>query len=142
MSDLTSRPDTMPADADVTQMLTLERDLREVSRQLTEPRERECLTCFVYRMLEFGCTGLRWATRYRALRAPRATALEQRLMSKGAGCDCEIFYNAYTYRPPYLVYDHESGDHDFPEDPPECRGVGRGSTQPCELWVRRRGGLW
>ena len=132
----------MSTDADVTQMLTLERDLRLYSRQLTEPREGECLTCYVYRMLEFGCTGLRWATRYRQLRAPRATALEGRLLSKGAGCDCEIFYNAYTYRPPYLSYDPASGGYDFPEEPPACRGVGRGSTQPCELWTPRQRGQW
>ena len=78
--------------------------------------------------------------KYRDLRAPRATALERRLLSKGAGCDCEIFYNAYTYRPAYLVVDPESGYPEFPEDPlPDCLGVGRGSTQPCALWVRRYG---
>ena len=93
-------------------------------------------------MLEFGCTGLRWATHFRDLRASRATALEGRLLSMGAGCDCEIFYNAYTYRPPFLEYDRESGGYDFPEVPPACRGVRPGSTQPCELWVRRRPGQW
>jgi hypothetical protein len=49
----------MSTDAEMTQVLTLERGLRELSRQLTMPGERECLPCFVYRMLEFGCTGLR-----------------------------------------------------------------------------------
>lgn len=131
----------MSAETDLIQILALERELHDVSRRLTEPRDRECLPCYVYRLLEYGCTGLRWATRYRDLQAPRATALERNLMSKGAGCDCEIFYNAYSYRPAYLVVDPETGDRDFPQDPPDCLGVGRGSTQPCDLWIRRRLGV-
>ncbi len=118
---------------------TLERELRRTSAQLTVPAEHECLPCYVYRMLEFGCTGLRWATHYRDLKAPRATALAGNLMSLGAGCDCEIFYNAYSYRPAYLVADPDTGDPDFPQDPPPCLNVRRGSVQPCALWVRRRG---
>lgn len=131
----------MTADADLTKISMLERELHEASRELTEPRAGECLPCYVYRQLEFGCHGLRWAARYRDLRAPRATALERNLMSKGAGCDCEIFYNAYTYREAHLVEDPETGDRDFPTEPPECLGVGRGSTQPCGLWTRRRLGI-
>ena len=53
--------------------------LRELASTLTEVREGECLLCYVYRMLEFGCTGFRWAGRYRDVRAPRATGLERRL---------------------------------------------------------------
>jgi hypothetical protein len=131
----------MTADDNLTGVLALEQELQALSRQMTDPRDGECLPCFVYRMLEFGCTGLRWASRYRDLRAPRATALERNLLSKGASCDCEIFYNAYTYRPAYLVHDPETGDREFPEDPPVCLGVARGSAQPCALWVRRRLGV-
>ena len=72
-----------------------ERELRILSTALTEPHERECLLCYVHRMLEYGCTGLRWAVRYRDLRAPRATAMERRLGEKGGYCDCEIFLNGY-----------------------------------------------
>lgn len=44
----------------------LEIELRELSRLMTDPREGECLLCYVYRMLgEFNCSGLHWATRYR-----------------------------------------------------------------------------
>ena len=46
-----------------------ETQLRLVSTALTDPGERECLLCYVWRMLEFGFTGLRWATHYRDLRA-------------------------------------------------------------------------
>ncbi|WP_425464517.1 DUF2695 domain-containing protein [Nocardioides eburneiflavus] len=39
----------------------------------------------------FGCcTTLRFATRYRDLRAPRAVGLERRLGDRGGFCDCEI----------------------------------------------------
>jgi hypothetical protein len=41
----------------------VERELRILSSSLTDPREGECLLCYVHRMLELGCTGLRWAVR-------------------------------------------------------------------------------
>jgi len=86
----------MSAESDLAPVLHIERELRHLSIQITQPKPRECLHCYVYRMLEFGCTGLRWAKRYRDLRAPRATALDRRLMSKGAVCDCEIFMNGWS----------------------------------------------
>ncbi len=125
-----------------------EHELRTLSTELTAPREGECLLCFVYRMLELGCTGLRWARRYRDLRAPRATALEQRLGSKGGFCDCEIFLNGYELAPKHWVPENEYvedgvnyvSDPCYPERMPPCRGVNRGSTQGCKLWVRQRRG--
>ena len=76
-----------------------ERTLRVLSAELTEVRPAECLLCYVHRMLDLGCSGLRWAQRYRDERAPRATALEQRLGQMGGFCDCEIFLNAYEPAP-------------------------------------------
>lgn len=122
-----------------------ERELRTLSTELTDPHEGECLLCYVYRMLEHGCTGLRWARRYRDLRAPRATALEHRLGQKGGYCDCEIFLNAYDLAPTYLVpaAEHvEDGvayltDPSYPDPMPQCRGARRGSTQGCALWVQQ-----
>ena len=128
-----------------------ERELRILSTALTHPHERECLLCYVYRMLEYGCTGLRWAVRYRDLRAPRATALERRLGRRGGYCDCEIFLNGYE--PAHELWTPER-EHDedgvtciddagWPEQLPACRGVRAGSTQGCTLWVRqRRDGWW
>ena len=74
-----------------------------VARSLTRPHARECLVCYVLRMLnEFGCdTTLRFARGYRDLRAPRATALETRLGNMGGFCDCEIFLNGMR-RAPHL----------------------------------------
>jgi hypothetical protein len=99
------------------------------------PKTGACLHCYVYRMLEFGCTGLRWAQRYRDLRAPRATALHRRLMSKGAGCDCEIFMNGWSLRRTYQLWDPETEEYEYPGELPACTGVRAGSTQPCGLWT-------
>lgn len=119
--------------------------LRELASTLTEVREGECLLCYVYRMLEFGCTGFRWAGRYRDVRAPRATGLERRLGTMGGYCDCEIFMNAYEPIPavclPVTPVDgdpDERAEPEWPEHMPPCRGARRGSTQPCSLWVRSR----
>ena len=108
--------------------------LRDVLGALTDPLPGECLFCYVYRMLEFGCLPdrLTWARRWRDLRAPRATGLERRLGARGGFCDCEIFLNGW--QPRALVLD-ENGDYSYPQVMPRCRGVRRGSTKPCRLWV-------
>ena len=51
----------------------VECELRELSLRLTEPGERECLRCFLLRMInQFGCDGThRWTIRWRDRRAPR-----------------------------------------------------------------------
>jgi len=123
-----------------------ERELRIIATALTDPHDGECLLCYVYRMLEFGCTGLRWAVRYRDLRAPRATALERRLGEKGGYCDCEIFLNGYQpvqeLWTPEREYDEDEvtciDDAEWPEQLPACRGVRAGSTKGCTMWVRQR----
>lgn len=123
--------------------------LRRLAAELTEPQPGECLLCYVYRMLEHGCTGLRWASRYRDLRAPRATALERRLGERGGFCDCEIFLNAFDLRPEHLEPEREYIDTDgvvtitdpmYPNPMPTCRGARRGSTRPCGLWAARTRG--
>jgi hypothetical protein len=125
----------MTAESDLAPVLHIERELRHLSIEITQPKPGECLHCYVYRMLEFGCTGLRWAKRYRDLKAPRATALDRRLLSKGAGCDCEIFMNGWSLRREYKVYDHEGAEYLNPELLPDCKGIRAGSVQPCGLWT-------
>jgi len=91
---------------------------------LTAPRDRECLTCYVHRMLvEFGCNSqLRWAMRWRDRNAPRAAALGRRLMDRDAFCDCEVLFHVFPWTVPANS-----------RDPfPPCLGVTRrGSTNPC-----------
>jgi hypothetical protein len=98
----------------------------------------ECLACYVRRMTdELGCNAtLRWTRRWRDGRAPRATALERRLARAGGFCDCELFLNVWvsrTSRATRPVSGTSSGA--FRE---RCRGVRRGSSQPCDLWVAGR----
>lgn len=123
--------------------------LRDVAADLTEPRPHECLLCFVRRMLEeFGCrTTLRFAVRYRDLRAPRAVGLERRLGDKGGFCDCEIFMNGWSaarhlWTPEVAVerdgWTEVLEESEPPASMPDCTGVRRGSTQPCTLWEPRR----
>ena len=123
--------------------------LRAVAAELTDPQPRECLLCFVHRMLgAFGCrTTLRFATHYRDLRAPRAVALERRLGEKGGFCDCEIFLNGWTAAPhlwtPEVAVEHDGWTEvlEEPEPPssmPGCLGARPGATRPCGLWQARR----
>ncbi len=106
-----------------------EKELAELSQRLTEPGERECLRCYLLRMLnQFGCDNThRWTELWRRLRAPRAHALVARLKDRGAlCCDCEVIFNVFT--------DYPDTGHLLP-----CAGVSRaGSTQPCQLGPLRR----
>ena len=115
--------------------------VRSLARTLTNPREGECLFCYVARMLdEFGCDNtLRFARSYRDRRAPRATSLERRLGDMGGFCDCEIFLNGMTVAP-YLLTEDADGNK-VAGTVPECLTVRRGSTQSCGHWVRVRRGV-
>ena len=132
-------------------VIELEEHLRLRARELVDPREGECLLCFLARTLhEVGCdTSLRWARRYRDLRAPRATALEQRLADVGGFCDCEVFLNGYVrasrldrwgrWRDEDDDNEDDGASGTLLDDPerPTCLGARRGSTKPCALWARQ-----
>lgn len=97
---------------------------------ITGPHDRECLACYVSRMLnEHGCDNtLRWSERWQHSCASRATTLADRLARRGGYCDCEVLLNVYPER---LLDDGE--------EVPVCRGVSRrGSTKPCPLPTRRQ----
>ncbi|GAB3496912.1 DUF2695 domain-containing protein [Amycolatopsis cihanbeyliensis] len=98
--------------------------LEAAGGELTRRLERECLPCYVSRMLdEFGCDNtLRWAKHWRDACAPDGRGLERELQDRGGFCDCGIGYNVYP--------DHMLHEGDKP--PPACAGVfHRGSTAPC-----------
>jgi hypothetical protein len=115
---------TMPDDiADA-----VEAELIALSLTLTEPDERECLRCFLLRMInEFGCTGAhRWTVRWRDVRAPRATGLLGKLTQLGGGCDCEVLLNVFPQYPATTRL--------LP-----CAGQPQsGSAVPCDLRILRR----
>jgi hypothetical protein len=76
--------------------------LARLAQHLTEPGERECLRCFLMRMIrEFGCDGThRWTIRWRDLRAPRARGLVGRMQRRDGGCcDCEVIFNVFPGYP-------------------------------------------
>ncbi|MDO5534052.1 MAG: DUF2695 domain-containing protein [Propionibacteriaceae bacterium] len=141
----TRRPDS----AD-TVVRVAEEILSTASMAVLGPSGRECLLCYVQRMVAtHGCdTTLRFAQHFRAVRAPRATALERRLISKGGFCDCEIFLNAYDVSPevwsPEIVRTYDCcGVQMLEQAPlPSCYGVRTGSTQPCPVWAPRLRGWW
>lgn len=112
----------------------IEQERTVISGWLSEPSTGECLACYVWRMLENGCRGLRWTARFREITAPRATVLEGRLGRMGAYCDCEIFCFAYEVDPLYFHIDELV---DVAEQAvPVCMSVRSGSTKPCPLWRR------
>lgn len=101
----------------------VEAEVASLSLQLTEPGERECLRCYLLRMLgEFGCDGgHRWTVRWREQRAPRAWALLRRLQQLGGCCDCEAVLNVFPGYP--------EGGRVLP-----CAGQPHaGSAAPCDL---------
>jgi Protein of unknown function (DUF2695) len=107
---------------------SVEAELIALSSVLTEPDDRECLRCFLLRMIsEFGCDSThRWTIRWRSLRAPLATSLLDKLEELGGGCDCEVVLTV------------------FPQYPPSgrllpCAGQPHaGSAVPCDLGGLRR----
>ncbi|WEG08816.1 DUF2695 domain-containing protein [Microbacterium horticulturae] len=101
--------------------------VHEFAAALTAPHDRECLPCYLDRVLhDAQCDGtLRFASAYRDAVAPRATGLERRMHEGGGCCDCEILMNVYLAKSDTVT---------------PCPGVRRGSTQPCGLWHRRRRG--
>ncbi len=106
----------------------IEAELIALSGALTEPADRECLRCFLLRMInEFGCDGThRWTIRWRDLRAPLATSLLAKLEELGGCCDCEVLLNVFPQYP--------QAGRVLP-----CAGQPqRGSAVPCDLRVLRR----
>src|SRR5690349_24502270 len=65
----------------------VERELVQLSLRLTGPGERECLRCYLLRMMDqFGCDGThRWTVHWRDRRAPKSRGLLRRLGRLG-GC--------------------------------------------------------
>ena len=128
-----------------------EDELRTMAAGLTDIRVGECMLCYVYRMLEFGCTGLRWATHYRDVRAPKVRDLDRKLGRMGGFCDCEIFMNAFepsaaAYSSGVLTSNDAEIDEDaasevdaeWPAVMPPCPGAAAGSIAGCSLWVYTR----
>ncbi|MFL4480122.1 DUF2695 domain-containing protein [Paeniglutamicibacter sp. ORCA_105] len=114
-------------------------DALKVVKMLLPPRY-ECLACYVNRMLEHGCSGLKWCTTYRDLRAPRATSLERKFPELGGCCDCEVMANVFRINDELWIRG-DDGEIDDSYVPP-CHKVRLGTIRPCELWLMRSGVQW
>jgi hypothetical protein len=78
-----------------------EQHVRELSEQITAPRPRECLQCYLLRLVgEFGCDGtLRWSEHWRDSQPRPSRRLLKRLERQGGFCDCEVIMNVYQLYP-------------------------------------------
>jgi hypothetical protein len=103
-----------------------------------EPVEHECLTCYLLRAVcAQGCDGTQlFLLAYRDANAPRATAVARKMQLLGGYCDCEILANAIR---PITREANQALEDDVDL---VCKGVRRGTTQPCEHWLMRRGVQW
>lgn len=106
--------------------------------RLASPLPRECVLCFVWRMVDaYGCNATgRWVRLWREARAPRATAVEHRLGRRPAFCDCELFVDNWDLRP--LREAVRAGLPAARARAVACPGVRGGSAQPCGLWERHQ----
>lgn len=106
--------------------------------ELPVPVEHECLICYLYRVgANEPCRQtLRVLKHYRDTVAPRATALERRIQMLGGYCDCEVLMNAVR---PASVETARLLDEGADIT---CHGIRRGSIQPCDQWLMRRGVQW
>lgn len=106
--------------------------------QLPRPVIHECLPCYLYRVAgETRCDGsLRGLSFYRDESAPRASALERKVRLLGGFCDCEVLLNVVRPATTEAIRLIDAGEDLV------CKGVRRGTIQPCENWLMRRGVQW
>lgn len=119
-----------------------EQILTDAAVALRDPGARECLQCYVLRMLEsHGCGGgLQFTKSFRDIRAPRATRLEERIARSGGACDCDVLEGFHMAEHEWRGIHPLAADgvvverSERPDRIPDCTGVRQGSTQPCSLW--------
>lgn len=104
---------------------------------MTEPREGECVLCFVARMVDdVGCDGtLRWVHGFRDVRVPGASGLERRL-GRSATCDCRTVQRGFVLVRELWERDVHTDELRLPDRRPACAEVPASSTRPCRCWER------
>lgn len=108
--------------------------------ELLAVRPRECIACYVLRMLhQYDCNGtLRFAVHWRDQHVPRAGARERRLTSiGGCRCDCELLLNVWETSQALDVWNAVLQRYEPPARMPACTGA-RPRSRPCRNWQRRR----
>jgi len=105
---------------------------RPASADSDAPGQRECLRCYLVRMLvRHACDNTRrWTIHWRDRRAPGNERLLDELAARGGiCCDCEVVMNVWE-----AEYEEDEGDR---AEALPCTGVG--SMNPLDLCVRWSG---
>jgi hypothetical protein len=101
-----------------------------------EPAKRECLRCYLVRMLAaHGCDNTkRWTIRWRDRRAPHDMHLVERVEERGGlCCDCEVIFNVWEQQEEELEEEQEEEEEHGP--PSTCVGMADADTLvPCAGW--------
>jgi hypothetical protein len=105
-----------------------------------EPARRECLRCYLVRMIRaHGCDNTKlWTLRWRDRRAPGDGQLIEQLEERGGiCCDCEVVFNVWQQE----ESDWEEGeegekwDASGSQQSPACAGTPGGDPLvPCARW--------
>jgi hypothetical protein len=105
-----------------------------------EPARRECLRCYLVRMIRaHGCDNTKlWTLRWRDRRAPGEGQLIEQLEDRGGiCCDCEVVFNVWQQEESDWE-EGEEGDQVGVSDPqrsPACSGTSGGDPLvPCARW--------
>lgn len=116
----------------------VDRQFWQLTSALAGPHCNECLVCFLVRavpMLE--PAGFAMTRLFRETNAPRATSLGARLEQLGIYGDAQLL-QAGVVANSSIWEVQRCPDCGVPVGAPDCLGVRKGSTQPCELWIWRR----
>jgi hypothetical protein len=106
-----------------------------------EPARRECLRCYLVRMIRaYGCDNTKmWTLRWRDRRAPGDGQLLGQLEDRGGiCCDCEVLFNVWEQEEGDWQDDGESdrqGDEGGRTGGAACHGTQGGDPLvPCARW--------
>lgn len=116
----------------------LDRQFFQLTNAMEAPRYNECLVCFLVRatpMLE--TAGFAMTRAFQRSNAPRATNLGQRLSQLGIYGDAQLL-QAGVIANTSIWQVNRCPDCGIPLGAPNCFGVRKGSTQPCDLWIWRK----
>jgi hypothetical protein len=105
-----------------------------------EPARRECLRCYLVRMIRaYGCDNTKqWTLRWRDRRAPGDGQLIEQLEERGGiCCDCEVIFNVWQQEESDWQEgaEDDQGDAGDSRRPPACSGTSGGDPLvPCARW--------
>jgi len=112
----------------------------EPSATSDEPARRECLRCYLVRMIRaHGCDNTKqWTLRWRDRRVPGDGQLLEQLEERGGiCCDCEVVFNVWQHEESDWQEgeDDDGADTSDPRPAQACSGTSGGDPLvPCTRW--------